>query len=147
VKVVLALILIVGVLRLALSMAGVPNDTTRWLSMTVLLLVGAVYCGVRVAKTGFGGYRQLLPQMVLLSGGANILAALAILIGIVTGLDNVFTAPEFSGGEDGKTWFHFGAHIVLGLTVFPLVLWGLSSLAMLVAKKLTAPKDAAAAKA
>lgn len=135
-KVILAVIVIVGALRLVLSLAGVSNDTVRWFSMSVVALLGALYLGVQTAKTGFGGYRHLLPLMVLQGGISNGIAALGILLAITTGRNNIFTAPEYSGGDAGTTWLHFGAHIVLGLTVIPLVLWGLSSLAMLVAKKL-----------
>jgi hypothetical protein len=145
VKAILAAIVIVGILRLALSMAGTPIETVRWLSMSVVVLAGVVYCGVRVPKSGFGSYRHLLPLMVLQSGAANGFAALAILLAILTGQDNVFTAPEFSGGGDGKNWFHFGAHLVLGLTLFPVVLWGLGSLIMLVTKKLSAGASTTAA--
>lgn len=147
VKVFLAVILVVGILRLALSMAGVPNANVSALSMSVAVLAGALYCAVRVPKTGFGSYRHLLPLMVLLSGVANAFAALGILLAIATGQDNVFTAPEYSGGGDGKTWVHFGAHLILGLTLFPLILWGIGSLAMLITKKLGARSGAAVGKA
>ncbi|MGH9391412.1 MAG: hypothetical protein ACRD1Z_17535 [Vicinamibacteria bacterium] len=147
VKAFLAIILVVGVLRLALSMAGVPNANVSGLSMSVAVLAGALYCAVRMPKTGFGSYRHLLPLMVLLSGVANGFTAVGILLAIATGQDNVFTAPEYSGGGDGKTWFHVGAHLVLGLTLFPLILWGVGSLAMFVTKKLAARGGTAAAKA
>ena len=39
-KVFLMLIVIVGMARLALSLAGVENDTVKWLSITVVSLVG-----------------------------------------------------------------------------------------------------------
>ena len=144
-KAILAVVVIVGGLRLVLSLAGVSNDTVRWFSMSVVALLGALYFGVQVAKTGFGGYRHLLPLMVVQSGTANAIAALGILLAITTGRNNIFTAPEFSGGDAGNTWIHFGAHIVLGLTVIPLALWAVSSLAMVVTKKLGAPRTKAPA--
>ena len=147
VKVFLVVILVVGILRLALSMAGVPNANVSGLSMSVAVLAGAIYCAVRVPKTGFGSYRHLLPLMVLQSGTANAFAALGILLAIATGQDNVFTAPEYSGGGDGKTWSHFGAHLVLGLTLFPLLLWGVSSLVMFITKRMAARSGEAVGKA
>ncbi len=144
-KAILAVIVIVGALRLVLSLAGVSNDTVKWFSMSVVALLGALYFGVQVAKTGFGGYRHLLPLMVLQGGISNAIAALGVALAIVTGRNNIFTAPEFSGGEVGNNWIHAAAHLVLGLTVIPLVLWALSSLAMLVAKKLGAPRTKAPA--
>ena len=45
-------------------------------------------------------------------------------------------------GEDGKTWFHAGAHIVLaGAIVLPLFGWLVSSIVLFVTKKL-APRAA-----
>ena len=144
-RVMLAAIGIIGILRLVLSLAGVPNGTVRWLSMSVVVLLGVIYLGVQASKTGFGTYRHLLPLMVLQSGLANAIAALGILVSIFTGGINIFTAPEYSGGGPGNTWFHFGAHIVAGLVVFPVILWALSSLTMLIAKKLGASQTKAPA--
>jgi hypothetical protein len=69
------------------------------------------------------------------------LVALAIVLAILTGTDNIYTAPEYSGGGDGKNWFHVLAHLVIAAVVLPLVSWGLSSLVMLVTKKV-APRTA-----
>ena len=41
----------------------------------------------------------------------------------MTGRDNIFTAPEYSGGGDGKNWLHVGAHVVLGMFVGTLIGW------------------------
>ncbi len=144
-KVILAVIVLVGGLRLVLSLAGVSNDTVSWFSMSVVALLGAVYFGVQVTKTGFGGYRHLLPLMVLQGGISNAIAALGVALAITTGRNNIFTAPEYSGGDVGNNWVHVVAHIVLGVTVIPLALWLLSSLAMLVTKKLGAPRTKAPA--
>ncbi len=60
-KPILVLILIVGLARLFLSLAGAPNSTVKWLSLTVVTLLGALYCAIRVHTSGFGSYQQLLP--------------------------------------------------------------------------------------
>jgi hypothetical protein len=52
-----------------------------------------------------------------------------------------YTAPEYSGGGDGKNWLHVVAHLVIAVVVLPLVSWGVSSLVMLVTKKV-APRAA-----
>ena len=54
---ILGLILVVGLAKLAMTLAGMPNSTTRWLSLTVLTLVGVFYYGVRVHTSGFGSYK------------------------------------------------------------------------------------------
>jgi hypothetical protein len=139
----LGLVLVVGLARLGLSLAGLPNSTTKWLSLTVLTLLGVFYYGVRVHTSGFGSYRQLLPLIFNQNALAQVIVIAGIVIGILTGHDNVFTAPEYSGGRDGKNWFHVLAHGVV-ILVLPLVGWLVASLVMWVTKKV-APRPAAAA--
>jgi len=139
----LGLVLAVGLARLGLSLAGLPNSTTKWLSLTVLTLLGVFYYGVRVHTSGFGSYRQLLPLIFNQNALAQVIVIAGIVIGILTGHDNVFTAPEYSGGRDGKNWFHVLAHGVV-ILVLPLVGWLVASLVMWVTKKV-APRPAAAA--
>lgn len=61
----LALILVVGILRLGLSLAGVPNDSLKWLSVTIVGLLGIFYYAIRVHTRSFGSYRQLLALIVI----------------------------------------------------------------------------------
>ena len=143
----LGLILIVGVTRLAISLAGAPNSTGKWASVTGVVLIGILYYSVRVHTTGFGSYKQLLPVFVLLSLTAQIVSAAAIALAIFTGQDNIFSAPEFSGGVDGKTWGHAGAHLVLATTAVSLAGWLIGSLILFVTRKVAAggkDKEAAA---
>ena len=140
-RVVLALIVLAWLVRLALSLGGVANSSARWVSVTVVLLAGVVYYGVAVYRQGFGSYRQLYPLMLIQSIVGEGLVALAIVLAILTSRDNIYTAPEFSGGGDGKTWLHVGAHLFLGVIVLPLVSWAIGSLVMLVTRKV-APRPA-----
>ena len=48
----LLLVAVVGLLRLALSLAGLPNSTVKWLSVSVAGLIGVVYYAVRVHTQG-----------------------------------------------------------------------------------------------
>ena len=137
----LAAIVVVFVVRLALSLAGTPNATARWFSVTVVLLLGTLYYGVAVHTRGFGSYRQLYPLSLFQSLLGEGLVALAIALGIVTGQDNIYTAPEYSGGIDGKNWQHVFAHVVVAAVVLPLVSWAVSSLVLLVTRKV-APRAA-----
>jgi hypothetical protein len=132
----LILVLVVGLARLGLSMAGVPTATVKFVSLSVLLLLGAIYYSVRVHTSGFGSYTQLLPVLALPVILANLIIISGIVLAIETGTDNIFSVPEFSGGVDGKTWSHVGGHAIV-MVVGPLFLWGLGSLIMLVTKKLT----------
>jgi hypothetical protein len=140
-RVILALVVAAFVVRLALSMAGVATRTAAWVSVTVVLIVGVVYYGIAVYRTGFGSYKQLYPLMLIQSVVGEGLVALAIVLAILTSRDNIYTVPEYSGGGDGKTWLHVGAHLFLGIVILPLVSWGVGSLVMLVTRKV-APRTA-----
>jgi hypothetical protein len=121
--------------------AGTPNATAKWVSVTVVLLLGTLYYGVAVHTRGFGSYKQLYPLLLFQSLLGEGLVALAVVLAIVTGQDNIYTAPEYSGGIDGKNWLHAFGHVVLAAVVLPLVSWAISSLVLLVTKKV-APKAA-----
>jgi len=136
-KVFLALTVIVGLARLGLSLAGVPNATVKWLSITIVSIVAVVYYAIRVHTSGFGGYKQLLALIVIQSVVAQAIAIVGIVIAIVTHRDNIFSAPEYSPTADGKTWLHAGMHLVFGVVVGSLLWWGAGSVIMWVTKKVT----------
>jgi len=138
------LIIIVGIARLALSLAGVENGTVKWLSISVVALLGLVYYSVRVHTTGFGSYKQLLALIVIQSIVAQTIIIAGIVIAIFTGRDNIFSAPEYSGGGDGKTWLHAGAHLLFGVIVGSLLSWLIGSVILFVTKK-AVQRDTAAA--
>jgi len=142
-KPILLLILVVGIARLALSLAGVQNSAVKWLSISVTLLIGLVYFSIRVYTTGFGSYKQLLPVLYLQAIVSQAIVIAGIVIAIETHKDNIFSAPEYSGGGDGKTWVHVAAHLVV-MIISPLVAWLVGSAIMWVTKKV-APKGGAPA--
>ena len=143
-KVFLLLIAIVGIARLALSLARVENATVKWLSISIVALLGLVYYSIRVHTSGFGSYKQLLALIVIQSIVAQAIIIAGIVIGIFTGRDNIFSAPEYSGGGDGKTWLHAGAHLLFGVIAGSLLAWLIGSLILFVTKK-AVPRDTAAA--
>ncbi len=140
-KVILALILLAWLVRLALSLAGIPNASAKWVSVTAVLLLGVLYYGVAVHTRAFGSYKQLYPLVLVQSLLGEGLVALAIALAILTGRDNIYTAPEYSGGGDGKNWVHVVAHLIVGGVILPLLGWGISSVVLLVTKKV-APRPA-----
>jgi hypothetical protein len=144
-KVILGLILVVGVIRLALSLAGVSVGIAKLFSVTVLVLIGIVYYGIRVPRSGFGGYKHLLPLSVIQTLLSQIIVIAAIALAIFTGTDNIYSIPEYSGGIDGKNWGHAGAHLVFGGIAGSLVGWLISSGVMFVTKKVAPGGRAAVA--
>lgn len=144
-KIVLVVIVAVGILRLALSLAGVADATTKWLSMTVVSLAAIVYYGITVHTKGFGSYRQLLPLLVIQAVVGNLIAIVGIVITAATGQQNIFTANEYGGTLNPA--FHIGGHVVLGMIVGPLIGWAIASLVMLITKKVKPTPSRAAAPA
>ena len=134
-KVILWLIVVVGLGRLALSLGGAPNSSAKWLSITAVIVVGAVYCTIKVHATEFGSYKHLLPLLVIQGALSQLIVAASIVLAILTNKDNIFSAPEYSGGGDGKNWGHVGAHLLVGFVIAPLVFWLVGCLILLVLRK------------
>jgi hypothetical protein len=132
----LGLILVVGIIRLVLSLAGAPNSTARWLSMTAVGWIGTLYYAVRVYTSGFGSYRHLLPIYVLQALATQLIVVPSIVLAILTGRNNIYSSPEFAFGGDGKTWVHVAAHLFLGTTIAPLIWWLVGSVIMFISRKL-----------
>ncbi len=134
-KWILVLIAAVAVVRLILSLAGLPDSEVKWLSVTAMGFVGMIYCAVIVHTSGFGSYRHLLPLMVLQTIVANVIVAGGILLAMATGTSNIYSAPEYSGGVNGATWSHAGAHLSLGVVAGGLMFWLVGSGLMFITKK------------
>jgi hypothetical protein len=132
---ILILIVLAFAVRLAASLLGLPNASTRWISVNLVLVVGLAYVAVAVHTRGFGGYKQLFGLVLIQNLVAHLLISLAIILGILTGTDNIFTAPEYFGGNDGKSWFHVGAHALIWI-VPTLFGWLVGSLILFVTRKL-----------
>ena len=141
-KLFLGLILVVGILRLGLSLGGVPNSTVKWFSISAVIWIGVLYYAIRVHTTGFGSYKQLLPIVFLMQAVvAQPVIVAGIVMAIFTGTDNIYSTPEYSFGTDGKTWLHVGAHLLLGTTIGTLIFWLVGCVAMFATKKLSRGKD------
>jgi hypothetical protein len=123
----------VGIVRLTLSLAGVPIDIARWFSINAVGLIALIYFSVRVHTTGFGGYPQLLILLSLELLTGEIIIAGGIMLAWVTGVENIFSAPEFGGEAFGHAT-HAATHILLGPTVFALVTWIPASIILFVTK-------------
>ena len=132
-KVVLGLIAVVGLARLGLSLAGVPNRTTAWLSMNAVGWAGVLYYGVAAHTKRFGSYKQLLPLGIFQTIVQQSIAVLGILLAIA-GMDNVYAAPEYSI-QGQSQWVHLLAHLTIGMVVPPLLIWGVASLVLLITRK------------
>jgi hypothetical protein len=145
-KPILILITAVFLLRLVLSIAGVPVSGAKFVSVTGVLVLGALYYGWAVGQQGFGSFKQLYGANLVQGVFSQTLIALAIVLAIVLGQDNIYTIPEFyppSAGNDpmglppdGKNFGHAVAHIVVaGAIVIPIIGWLLGSVVHVATRK------------
>jgi hypothetical protein len=133
----LILLAVVGLGRLGLSLAGLPDHTVMWLSMTVVGWAAVFYYGVAVHTRGFGSYKQLLPLMIFQVALVQAIAVFGILLAIA-GLPNIYAAPEYSGppfARSSNQWSHALAHLTIGMVVPVLLGWGVGSLVLLITKR------------
>ena len=136
-KVWLVLLAAVGLARLGLSLAGLPDRTVMFLSMTVVGWAAVFYYGVAVHTRGFGSYKHLLPLMIFQVVLVQAIAVFGILLAIA-GLPNIYAAPEYSGppfARSANQWTHALAHLTIGIVVPVLLGWGVGSLVLLITKK------------
>ena len=138
---ILALIVLVFAVRLGASLAGRPNEEIRWISMSAVGAAALIYVAVTVHTKRFGSYKQLFGLLLIQNVLSHTLIASAILLGILTGSDNIFTAPEYFGGEDGKNWLHVLAHVLAGFLA-AVVGWLFGSLILLITRKVAPARNA-----
>jgi hypothetical protein len=156
-KPILILIAAVWALRLLLSMAGVPVSGAQFVSVTGVLVLGALYYGWAVGRKGFGSFKQLYGLNLVQGVFSQTLVALAIVLAIVIGRDNLYTIPEFYPPAqgigvlglplppDGKNFGHAIEHIVVaGAIGFPIIGWLLGSLVLLATRSWPRPAAARA---
>ena len=126
--------------KLVMSLAGISDSIVKWFSLTALAFVGIVYCGVQVPRTGFGGYKVLFPLYVMQAATGNLIIASGIAISAISGKENIFSRPEYSGPMASNQWLHALAHIVDGFIIGPLLGWLIGSIIMFVVLKVSRPK-------
>jgi hypothetical protein len=133
----LVLIAAVGLARLGLSLAGLPDRITAILSITVVGWAAAIYYGIAVHTRGFGTYRHIVPLLVFQVLVVQTITVAGILLAIA-GYPNVYAAPEFSGppfARSANQWDHLLGHLTVGIVAPILLWWAVASLVQLVTKK------------
>ena len=136
-------ITVVFIVRLAMSRGGIPDSAGKILSITFILILALPYYALLAKREGLT-FKHLYAMCFIQGVFSQTLVALAIVLAIVTGHDNIYTIPEFypqsAGGTpfpvDGKNWMHAIAHIVFaGALVLPLASWAVSSVLLVIARK------------
>jgi hypothetical protein len=132
---------VVGLLRIALSLGGLPDSSVKWVSTNVIGFAAFVYYGAAGYRSGFL-YKQLLPLAFFHGAVFHTLAVTGILL-TIAGFPNIYAAPEYSGPAGTNQWFHIGAHLTIGMVAVSLIGWAFASLSMLITRVLS-PRPVAA---
>jgi hypothetical protein len=125
-------LMMVWLLRLALSSAGAPRSVWRLLSVTGAAAVAVFLSAWLIHSRNFGGYTNVVVASLLLNLWGQVLIVAAIVFSVVTNTENVFTRAEFSiKGDDplhlrhiyGHLTFVTGLGTLFGVGLGCLVLW------------------------
>ena len=104
------LIAAVWALRWIADLASAPPALVRGVSVSV---AGAVLMAVVLIHfKRFGGYTSVVSAFLLILW-EELIIVLAIVVAIATGIDNIYTVPEFGFGE--TYLHHIAGHMTYGL--------------------------------
>jgi hypothetical protein len=115
-KLFIAAIAVMGVIRFVLTIAGLPNAAVKFASMTVIMIVGTLYFGVvslNHKERIKAAYLLVLPYMIVEVAALGYTWA--------TGRQTIFHAQEYSFGVGVGA--HTIGHLVGGLTWEPVFLF------------------------
>ncbi|MEW5976784.1 MAG: hypothetical protein AB1898_13355 [Acidobacteriota bacterium] len=122
----------VWLLRLALDAGGCPHYLSRFVSVTTTTTAMVFVAALLIHFRGFGSYANMIMASLLLTTWAQLLVILAILFGVITGIENIYTAPEYSFPKTdpyhlrhiyGHLTFGIGLTTLFGSAVGCLLLW------------------------
>jgi len=133
----MALIILIGLARFAAGVLGVPYERgTHLVSITITTMVLAVVYGARVAATGFGTYRHLLPMVVMLALTMYGFIVAAILVEGLGEIHGYFHAPGQGLAPGGMSVLdHIGGQLLaMTLSIGPF--WLLAAVGFAVSRYL-----------
>lgn len=133
----------VWVIRLILSSAKAPHAITAVFSVGVAGVASTLLAVLLIHVRRFGSYPNVVVASFLINSWAQLLIIAAIAFSVLTGYENIFTAPEYSIPTDdihhlrhiyGHLTFGIGVNTLFGSGVGCLLLWLMRKLAPLQSK-------------
>ena len=111
-KVFIAAIATMGIIRFVLNMSGLPNTVVRYFSMTAIMIVGSIYFAIAAAT-----HKERLKAAYLLVMPYMVIEVLALGFTWASGRPTIFHAAEYSLGTSIAV--HTIGHFIGGLTWEP----------------------------
>lgn len=110
------LITLVWALRWGLDAAGFSHGLVRAFSVTGATSIAILIAVWLIHTRNFGSYPNVVVASLLLVVYEQVLIVIAIVFSVVTGMENVFTEPEFSiAGADPYHLKHIAGHLTFGI--------------------------------
>jgi hypothetical protein len=132
----IASIVVVGALRFGLTVAGFPNNQVKYVSMSAVITLGAVFFAVATRT-----HLERLKAAFLLIFPYMVIEVTALTYTWISGTPTIFHTPEYSFHT--PLWVHTIGHLVGGLTWEPLglfllmeLVWALTVLAAKIARSM-----------
>jgi hypothetical protein len=123
----IAAVVLMGVVRFSLNVAGLPNEIVKYFSMTAVILIGLLYFALVTAT-----HKERLKAAYLLVMPYMTVEVLALGYTWVSSRQTIFHANEYSMGFSIAQ--HTLGHLIGGLTWEPLfvfllmeIVWGISA--------------------
>lgn len=110
------LIAAIWVLRGSLYQLGMPLTFVRYLSITAVVPIAILLAAFLIHRKRFGGYSNVVLAAVLLVLWSQVLIVAAICFAVLSGIENVYTLPEFSAlGVDPNHARHIRGQLTFGI--------------------------------
>lgn len=132
------LIAAVWALRLVLAFAGAPPVVVHYCSVTAAGAISILFSVLLIYFKKFGGYYAVAACAVLLQIWEQCLISAAIAFGILSGIPNVYTAPEFARHMTPVQ--HLLSHLTFGLVFGSLIGTLMGCLLLWMLRKLVPPE-------
>ncbi len=132
-----ALLAGVWVLRWIIGCVDTPGWLMHVVSLTVFSPVAILLAVLMLHVRRFGGYASVAVCSLLLTVWTELLIVLAILFTVLTGIQNIYTAPMYSpAGPDPHHLRHIHGHLTYGIGMSSLAGAAMGSLLLFLLRKL-----------
>lgn len=136
-----ALILIVMLLRLIVGFLHAPGWVVKVLSLNGASSLAAVIAILLMHVRKFGSYQHVFIVTFMLIVFREILIIAAILFTVLTGIDTIFAAPEFSLPKDDPHHIrHIVGHLTFGIGGGTLLGGAMSCLLLFLLRRIVPPR-------